>query len=159
MLLSPSPTLVFNGGAVGDPCTPVVGDPCTPVGTLGGTNYCCSNKRVTDGVHRIMGDVQFGLIATVFSIYASYGYVAGLGLQTLNAGCVTGGFYHLVLWCHTNNATRWHSVLQGGNTVDRRMVDPMIFRRFQRRERPSRLWYLRYLHGGDLWRCWSGAVL
>ena len=68
-------------------------DTCRSVGFIGGTEYCCFGKQVVDGVHSISGDQQFGLSVTGFDSFASYGYIGGVGLQPLNAGCDTGGPY------------------------------------------------------------------
>jgi len=67
--------------------------PCNPVGSIGGTSYCCLGAPVTDGIHAISGDNKFGLSVSGFDSFASYGYIGGVGLQPINAGCATGGPY------------------------------------------------------------------
>lgn len=68
---------------------------CTPVGTIGNTSYCAAKLAISDGVHRISADKQFGLMVSGFDQFASYGYIGGIGLQPINAGCNTGGPYQV----------------------------------------------------------------
>jgi len=68
---------------------------CTPVGVLNAITYCTFHISVTPGSHRISANNQFGLVISGFGNFASYGYLGGVGLQPINAGCNTGGPYQL----------------------------------------------------------------
>lgn len=64
-------------------------------GTVNGVGYCCLAQDTGEGVHVIEGDRAFGVYATGFSQFSSYGYTGGTGVQAISSGCVSGGPYLL----------------------------------------------------------------
>jgi hypothetical protein len=63
-------------------------------GVIGGTSYCCQQYRLfVDDVHTVSANQKIGLTVSGFDDLVSYAYVGGIGLQPINAGCVTGGPY------------------------------------------------------------------
>jgi hypothetical protein len=71
-------------------------------GVIGGTSYCCAQYSVGDGVHTVSANQKIGLTVSGFDQFASYAYVGGVGLQPINAGCVTGGPYRTEV-CNIRN--------------------------------------------------------
>ena len=83
-----------NGMALTIDGTPQTID-CTNeiAGTIDGLDYCCQGVSINEGVHVIEGTQAFGLYATGFDQYASYGYTGGTGVQAISSGCDSGGPY------------------------------------------------------------------
>ena len=61
-----------------------VNEPCISAGILDGVQYCCMGASVSDGIHQVEGSQPFGLVVTGFDDDASYGYVGGARLNTVN---------------------------------------------------------------------------
>jgi hypothetical protein len=87
-IIAPSGTVVTL-----DNMTQTVTCTGSEAGVIGGKSYCCARYAVVDGVHTVSGNQKFGLTVSGFAYAGSYAYIGGVGLQPINAGCVTGGPY------------------------------------------------------------------
>lgn len=90
-------------------------------GTIGGVEYCCEGYEVEQGVHTIEGSEPFGIYATGFAPFSSYGYTGGTGLQSIASGCASGGPYRV-----TSCTTPVTATLNGSASCDNGAT-PLVF--------------------------------
>ena len=98
-------TLTIDGASQTVDCTDDV------AGTIDGINYCCQAIAVDQGVHEVVGSQAFGIYATGFDDFSSFGYSGGTGVQAISSGCVSGGPY-MASACETPVRTRMNGAVE-----------------------------------------------
>eukprot|EP00977_Amphora_coffeiformis_P008080 scaffold1808_cov158-Amphora_coffeaeformis.AAC.4 len=108
-------SLTIDGAAETVDCTGDI------AGTIDLVDYCCEAYEVQQGVHSIEGSEPFGIYATGFDQFASYGYTGGTGLQGISSACANGGPYRV-----TSCTTPVTATLNGSASCDSNAT-PLLF--------------------------------